>query len=209
MEKGSWKEVFEVWPATLCCGATFAGMQWFASRTEALHLMTDVVSGVFSVICTALFLRFVWHPKTRFLLKSEREALAKGQSLTAGKTGIAAHATDTEWKYPYTVGQTAYAWVPWAILIVCCALWGMPVWKAHLNTLFAAMHLQDHAPGLDLFGLALAAALGDAGAAQPDHAHAADRSSRARSRRPPFSRSTGSLLPAPGFSWRRFSPASP
>src|SRR5512140_3133409 len=34
MEKGSWKEVFEVWPATLCCGATFAGMQWFASRTE-------------------------------------------------------------------------------------------------------------------------------------------------------------------------------
>ena len=36
--------------------------------------MTDVVSGVFSVICTALFLRFVWHPKTRFLLKWERAA---------------------------------------------------------------------------------------------------------------------------------------
>jgi lactate permease len=137
MEKGSWKEVFEVWPATLCCGVTFAGMQWFASHTEALHLMTDVVSGVFSVICTALFLRFVWHPKTRFLLKSEREALAKGQSTSEGKKGIAAHATDTEWKYPYSVGQTTYAWVPWAILIACCAIWGMPTWKAYLNNLFA------------------------------------------------------------------------
>ena len=48
-------------------------MQFFASGSPSFHLMTDVVSGVFSVICTALFLRFVWHPKTRFLLKSERE----------------------------------------------------------------------------------------------------------------------------------------
>jgi len=38
----------------------------YASATNEFHLMTDVVSGVFSVICTALFLRFVWHPKTRF-----------------------------------------------------------------------------------------------------------------------------------------------
>ncbi len=48
--------------------------------------MTDVVSGVFSVICTALFLRFVWHPKTRFLLRSEREALAKAGKKTATAT---------------------------------------------------------------------------------------------------------------------------
>src|SRR5690348_15296025 len=77
MEGGSWKEVWEVWPAALCAGGTFALMQWYASGTAELHLMTDVVSGVFSVICTALFLRFVWHPKTRFLLRSEREAIEK------------------------------------------------------------------------------------------------------------------------------------
>ena len=69
MEGGTWKEVFEVWPAALCAGATFAVMQFLASGTNEFHLMTDVVSGVFSVVCTALFLRFVWHPKTRFLLK--------------------------------------------------------------------------------------------------------------------------------------------
>src|SRR5262245_58549298 len=77
MEGGTWKEVFEVWPAALCAGASFAIMQFLASGTNEFHLMTDVVSGVFSVICTALFLRFVWHPKTRFLLRAEREALAK------------------------------------------------------------------------------------------------------------------------------------
>src|SRR5450755_4742640 len=77
MEGGTWKDAFEVWPATLCAGASFALMQYFASSTNEFHLMTDVVSGVFSVICTALFIRFVWQPRTRFLLKSEREALVK------------------------------------------------------------------------------------------------------------------------------------
>ena len=130
MEGGTWKQAWEVWPGTLCAGVSFAVMQWFTSSTQAFHLMTDVVSGVFSVICTALFLRFVWHPKTRFLLRSEREALAK-----AGKSTATATTDATEWKYPYTAGQTAYAWVPWSILIVCCAIWGMPAWRVYLNNL--------------------------------------------------------------------------
>src|SRR5436309_6695703 len=124
MEGGTWKQAFEVWPAALVAGGSFAVMQWFASGSAEFHLMTDVVSGVFSVVCTALFLRFVWHPKTRFLLRSEREALAK-----AGKSTAAATTDSTTWKYPYTVRETVYAWMPWAILIICCAVWGVPEWK--------------------------------------------------------------------------------
>jgi len=128
MEGGKWKEVFEVWPAAAVSGVSFAIMQWFASAYPPTHLMTDVVAGVFSVICTALFLRFCWHPKTRFLLKSER---------VGGKT------TETidisTWKYPYSVGQTISAWMPWAFLIACCAIWGMPTFKAALNNLFASV----------------------------------------------------------------------
>ena len=134
MEGGTWKEVFEVWPATLCAGLSFALMQYFASGTNALHLMTDVVSGVFSVICTGLFLRFVWHPKTRFLLRSEREALvASGQSAASATTD------KTTWKYPYSVKETVHAWMPWVILILCCAAWGMPTWKNYLNNLFSGI----------------------------------------------------------------------
>lgn len=150
MEGGTWKQAWEVWPGALCAGVSFAIMQWFASSTQAFHLMTDVVAGVFSVVCTALFLRFVWHPKTRFLLRSEREAMAKaegaerqGAAIPVGSAGAAPAknfapmlTTDkTDWVYGYTAGQTAYAWVPWTILIICCAIWGMPAWRTYLNSL--------------------------------------------------------------------------
>ena len=130
MEGGTWREAFDVWPGALCSGGSFALMQYISSGRAETHLMTDVVSGVFSVVCTALFLRFVWHPKTRFLLKSEREA---AQAKTAAGAG------DASTKYRYTAGETAYAWLPWAILIGCCAVWGMPTWKAYLNNLFSGI----------------------------------------------------------------------
>lgn len=117
MEGGTWRQAFEVWPGAVISGGSFAITQYFASGTNQLHLMTDVVAGVISVICTALFLRYVWHPKTRFLLKSERG------------TTVAAE----DWKYGYTVGQTIHAWIPWTILILCCALWGSPPFKKTLN----------------------------------------------------------------------------
>src|SRR5262249_10069277 len=114
----------------LCSGGSFALMQYFSSGRPETYLITDVVSGVFSVVCTALFLRFVWHPKTRFLLKAEREAAAKDN-----KPGQAVEA----FKYPYTVGQAIHAWLPWAILIICCGVWGWPPWKAGLNNLFSGV----------------------------------------------------------------------
>ena len=145
MEGGTWKEIWEVWPGALCSGLSFAVMQWFSSGWAPTHLMTDVVSGVFSVICTALFLRFVWHPKTRFLLKSEREAAAASGKSALTKDG-------SEWKYKYTVGQTVYAWLPWAILIACCASWGLPANKAKLNNLFANSKFKTTFLGSDFSG---------------------------------------------------------
>ena len=148
MQGGKFKDAWEVWPATLVSGASFAIMQFFASQTAAFHLMTDVVSGVFSVICTALFLRFVWHPKTRFLLRSERKALA---AATGGSTTEVTQPVK-EWTYPYNIGQTVYAWLPWTILILCCAIWGMPTWKAHLNTLLASVKINTTLLGSKLAG---------------------------------------------------------
>jgi lactate permease len=125
----------------------FAVMQWFASSTNEFHLMTDVVSGVFSVVCTALFLRFVWHPKTRFLLRSERVAKTE-----AGTTRETQHVEFKEWKYPYSAGQTAYAWIPWTILILCCALWGAPKFKTKLNNLFQNTKIDTTLLGTPLKG---------------------------------------------------------
>ena len=146
MEGGTWKQAFEVWPATLVAGGSFAIMQWYASGTNEFHLMTDVVSGVLSVVCTALFIRFVWHPKTRFLLRSEREALER-----TGKRDAAAGAAH-EWKYKYGAGETLLAWTPWIILILCCALWGMPEFKAFLNNLFSGVKFKTTLVGSPFAG---------------------------------------------------------
>jgi lactate permease len=147
MEGGSWKQVWEVWPGALCSGLSFAAMQWFASSSQSFHLMTDVISGVFSVVCTALFLRFVWHPKSRFLLRSEREARER-----AGITAPALAGDAVEWKNRHTAGQTAYAWLPWGILIACCAVWGIPSWRMYLNNLFADLTFQTTLLGSSFAG---------------------------------------------------------
>ena len=137
MEGGTWKQVFEVWPAAIVSGVSFAVMQLFASSTAELHLMTDVVAGVFSVTCTALFLKF-WKPKHRFLLKHERA------------DGVKPAAPDE--KYPHTLGATLHAWAPWAILIVCCASWGSKPVKEKLNTLLGANKMDSSAFGSHLGG---------------------------------------------------------
>ncbi len=144
MEGGTWKEAFEVWPATLVSGLSFAIMQWFSSGWPPTHLMTDVVSGVFSVVSTALFLK-IWHPKSRFLLKAEREA-KKASAVSVGaaaREGAGHH---------HTAGETAYAWLPWAILIVCCALWGAPSFKTWLNNLFSGVKINTTLLGSKLNG---------------------------------------------------------
>ncbi|MFL6663862.1 MAG: L-lactate permease [Rhizobacter sp.] len=147
MEGGTLKEAFEVWPAALCAGLSFALMQFWTSGSVELHLMTDVLSGVFSVVCTALFLRFVWHPKTRFLLKSEREALA-----ASGQAARPATIDRSTWKYRYTVKETVHAWLPWVILVLCCALWGAPAWKKALNNVFADVPVKTTLLGSPLAG---------------------------------------------------------
>ncbi|HEU4726318.1 MAG TPA: L-lactate permease [Kofleriaceae bacterium] len=140
MEGGTWKQAFEVWPAALVSGGSFALMQYYSSSSASLHLTTDVVSGVFSVVCTALFLRFIWHPKTRFLLKSEREDPSKASAEAAA------------WKYKYGIGETIHAWLPWAILIACCVLWGFPKDKAWLNGLFDSVKIDTTLLGSKLSG---------------------------------------------------------
>jgi lactate permease len=134
MEGGTWKQALEVWPAALVSGGSFALMQYFASGQASLYLTTDVVSGVFSVVCTALFLRFVWHPKQRFMLRSEREAAVGADG--AHKSNDASAGA---WKYKYGVGETVYAWLPWAILIACCVFWGLPQDKKWLDGLLSAV----------------------------------------------------------------------
>src|SRR5207247_255304 len=67
----SWKRTVAVWPALLVSGGSFALFQ-FTFATIHVYLpnvvlwpMTDIGGGMFSLVATAIFLRF-WKPKEEF-----------------------------------------------------------------------------------------------------------------------------------------------
>src|SRR5579863_796532 len=56
-----WKETFEVLPAIAVVGISFASMQFFWSNHMDSNLV-DITAGLFSLLCTIVFLLF-WKPK--------------------------------------------------------------------------------------------------------------------------------------------------
>src|SRR5207248_2330472 len=108
MEGGTWADAFEVWPATLVAGGVFALVQWTVSALPATYLR-------------------IWHPRSRFLLRRERTQVAGGLG-AVGPGAMAARAGTGDYevyRYPYSLGQTLEAWVPWIILIACVGIWGL------------------------------------------------------------------------------------
>src|ERR1700720_4395028 len=66
----NWRETFEVLPAILVVGISFAGTQWFWANHMDSNLV-DIAAGVASLIATTLFLRF-WKPKKIWRFEDER-----------------------------------------------------------------------------------------------------------------------------------------
>ena len=114
----SWKETFEVFPAILVVGGSFAATQWFWANHMDSNLV-DIAAGVVSLIATMLFLR-VWQPKRIWRFEDERQE-------------DAAKVARKEVAKKYSTGQTAKAWLPFAILSVLVLLWGLPAVKLAMN----------------------------------------------------------------------------
>ncbi len=114
----SWSEMFEVLPAILVVGGSFAATQWFWANHMDSNLV-DIAAGVVSLIATMLFLR-VWQPKRIWRFEDERQE-------------DAAKVARNEVAKRYTAGQTAKAWLPFAILSVLVLLWGLPSVKLAMN----------------------------------------------------------------------------
>lgn len=114
----SWSETFEVLPAILVVGISFAGTQYFWANHMDSNLV-DIAAGVASLIATTLFLR-VWKPKRIWRFEDERQE-------DAAKLARNEQATH------YTAGQIGKAWLPFAILSVFVLLWGLPSIKLAMN----------------------------------------------------------------------------
>jgi lactate permease len=112
----SWKETFEVLPAILVVGGSFAATQWFWSNYMDSNLV-DIAAGVASMVATLVFLRF-WQPKTIWRFADE-----------AAVNAAEARASIRH----YSAGQIARAWMPFAILSVFVLVWGLPAVKLAMN----------------------------------------------------------------------------
>jgi lactate permease len=114
----SWSETLEVLPAILVVGGSFAATQWFWANHMDSNLV-DIAAGVVSLVATMLFLR-VWQPKRIWRFEDERQE-------------DAAKVARNEVAKRYTAGQTAKAWLPFAILSVIVLVWGLPAVKLAMN----------------------------------------------------------------------------
>ena len=73
-----WRETFQVWPALLVSGLSFAGMQFYWSNYQDIGLV-DVVAAVFSLLMTMLFLKF-WKPRNVIPVSGKLAAVTKRHS---------------------------------------------------------------------------------------------------------------------------------
>jgi lactate permease len=101
-----WRGVRGVWPALLVCGGSFAVVQFLISNFVG-PMLVDVVGGVVSLVCLALFLR-VWQPREIWRFPGEPDAPV------ATPTG----------PQP-TRAELARAWLPWALLTLAVLCWGL------------------------------------------------------------------------------------
>jgi lactate permease len=124
----SWKETFEVFPAILVVGVSFASMQFFWSNYMDSNLV-DITAGLFSLLCTVVFLLF-WKPKKIWRFEDEGGHIAV---TPAGKSVPSVSGGSVPEVHSYSFGQTFKAWLPFLILSVFVFLWGYKPVKDWMN----------------------------------------------------------------------------
>ena len=135
----SWKKTIEVWPALLVAGGSFALFQYFFATCHTfpfmngiqLWPMTDIGGGIFSLVLTAIFLRY-WKPKEEWHYPA---ASAPVTAHTAELTG--AHAAEAAAakamlaegpvgkQEPLTAWSITVAWMPFVLMSVFLMLTGL------------------------------------------------------------------------------------
>jgi lactate permease len=105
------KKAFEVMPAILVCGVTFAIAQWLTASYVGPYL-PDITASLAAMSALVLLLR-VWQPKENFVFDHEQAA--------------------TKEEHSYTAGQIFRAWTPYVFLTLMVLLWGIPSIKAGLD----------------------------------------------------------------------------
>jgi lactate permease len=125
----SWSETIEVLPAILVVGISFASMQFFWSNKMDSNLV-DITAGLFSLLCTVVFLLF-WKPKKIWRFEDEGGHIEVKKAASA-LPNVSGAANGPE-LHTYSAGRTLGAWMPFIILSIFVFLWGFKPVKTQLN----------------------------------------------------------------------------
>ncbi len=106
------KKAFEVMPAIIVCGVTFALAQ-FATASYLGPYLPDITASLAAMVALVLLLR-VWQPKENYVFDHEKAANKE--------------------QHTYTGGQIFRAWTPYLFLTLMVLLWGIPSIKTVLDT---------------------------------------------------------------------------
>jgi lactate permease len=104
-------KAFEVLPAIVACGISFAGVQFFVSNTLGPEL-TDILSSLSCIVVMVVVLK-IWRPRTIMRLEGDHPTTAKTRA--------------------HSAGEIAMAWLPYALLVGFVLAWGEPSIKAGLD----------------------------------------------------------------------------
>ena len=132
----SWRETFEVFPAVLVVGGSFALTQFLWANYVDSNLV-DIMGGVISLVVVLAFLR-VWKPKKIWRFDYDDMA-AEVRTPTArvsddvGGEWSAKQFDGVVQARSYTSGQVLKSWMPFAILSLFVLLWGLPKIKLAIN----------------------------------------------------------------------------
>jgi lactate permease len=132
----SWRETFEVFPAILVVGSSFALTQFFWSNYVDSNLV-DIMGGVVSIVAVLIFLRF-WKPKKIWRFDYDETASAPSAAATEISDQVGGEWATEKFDglvkaRSYTPGQVLRAWMPFAILSLFVLLWGLPKIKLAMN----------------------------------------------------------------------------
>ncbi|MBU3693790.1 MAG: L-lactate permease [Rhodocyclaceae bacterium] len=121
------RAMWEVWPAIVVCGLSFAVPQFLVSNFVGPELV-DIVAAVCSVAALVAFLR-VWRPARVWTRAGLPFEVIEGEGQAKGADAGSGEAADR--------AALVRAWAPWAILVLLVFVWGQPALKSALNEVFA------------------------------------------------------------------------
>jgi lactate permease len=110
-----WRETWQVWPALLVSGLSFAGMQFYWSNFQEVGLV-DVVSAIFSLLVMVAFLK-IWRPAKVIPVSGELASSFRKHSTIDVLKG----------------------WSPFIVASILIFATGLPSISRHLN--FAALRI--------------------------------------------------------------------